>query len=397
MTKKLIRGLSLFLLAFIIFSAAIAGTYRIIIPSSLPCLSASDIPSYPLLYTSHGAEISEGAELDYKLYGIIPLKSVSVSQKENLKLYPGGMPFGVKFITEGVLIVGFCDVDSPSGKVNPSTKAGLKLNDVITKVNNMTISGAAELTHIIEQSGGQKVDISYTRGGKEYTTTLMPAYSSSENKYKTGIYVRDSGAGIGTVTFIVPESYAFAGLGHGICDAQTGELIPMQRGSVVDVTINGVVKGLVGTPGEVKGYFSSGKTGSLLGNTECGVYGIFAAKPKNIHCEPIPIGTRNEIQEGRAYIYCTLDSNCVSKYEIEIRNIDRSANGNKCFTVKICDPALLEKTGGIIQGMSGSPIIQNGKLVGAVTHVLINDPTTGYGIFIENMLNAAQMPMAKAS
>ena len=393
MTKKIFRGLSLLLLAFIIFSAALSGTYELIIPKAITCSADSDIPAYPLVSAyNEAADIEQYnnelvLNVDYRLYGIIPLKSVSVTKQEDLKLYPGGMPFGVKFVTEGVLVVGFCDVDSDKGSKNPAADTGLKINDLITKVNGVEITSAAELTQRVEESGGKTLKLTYIRDGGEHTTDLNPIYSVGECKYKTGMYVRDSGAGIGTVTFIVPESYSFAGLGHGICDSQTGKLIPMQRGSVVGVTISGVVKGLSGSPGEVKGYFSSGKVGSLLGNTECGVYGVFAAKPSGIHCDPLPVAKRNEVKEGKAHIYCTLDENSVSKYEIEICNINRDAKGNKCFTVKITDPALIEKTGGIIQGMSGSPIIQNGKIVGAVTHVLINDPATGYGIFIDNMLS----------
>ncbi len=388
MAKKFLKGCSLFLLAFIIFSAALTGAYELIIPDSVSASLQSGIPEYPLVSSCAAAHIEKNPEnIDYRLYGIIPLKSVSVNRDAPQMLYPGGMPFGVKFITEGVLVVGFCDVDSGNGIKNPSSEAGLRINDIITKIDGEPIMGAAELERIVGESGGRAVTLTYTRGDKEYTAKLTPAYSAAESKYKTGIYVRDSGAGIGTVTYILPESYAFAGLGHGICDAQSGKLIPMQRGSVVGVTISGVVKGLAGTPGEVKGYFSSGKTGTLLENTECGVYGVFAGKPAGIHCEPMPIGRKNELREGNAYIYCTLGTEGVSKYDIEICNINRDATGNKCFTVKVTDPALLEKTGGIIQGMSGSPIIQNGKIVGAVTHVLINDPTTGYGIFIENMLN----------
>ncbi|MBO5415160.1 MAG: SpoIVB peptidase [Clostridia bacterium] len=396
MAKNFFKSCSLFLLAFIMFSVTLTGAYELIIPDSVSCLAEADIPEYPLV-SSDSASATVSENIDYKLYGIIPLKSVSVSREKPQLLYPGGMPFGVKFITEGVLVVGFCDVDCESGTRNPSTEAGLRINDLITKIDGEAISGAAELSRIVEEGGGKTVTLTYMRADKEYTAKLTPAYSAAESKYKTGIYVRDSGAGIGTVTYIVPETYAFAGLGHGICDAQSGKLIPMQRGSVVGVTISGVVKGLAGSPGEVKGYFSSGKTGTLLENTECGVYGVFAGKPSGIHSEPLPVGKRDEVKEGKAYIYCTLDSGCVSKYDIEICNINRDARGNKCFTVRVTDPALLEKTGGIIQGMSGSPIIQNGKLVGAVTHVLINDPTTGYGIFIENMLNAANIPMAKAS
>ena len=393
MTKRIIRGISFFLLAFIIFSAALTGSYGLIAPGSVSCYAESAQPSYPLVAAYELSHIKEelSKQLSLKtsnsLYGIIPPNSLAVSKQQPLMLYPGGMPFGVKFITEGVLVVGFCDVDSSTGAKNPSSEAGIRINDIITKINGNTINGASELTRIVEESGGCAISISYLRDGKEHTAKLTPAYSVAENKYKTGIYVRDSGAGIGTVSFIVPESYAFAGLGHGICDAGTGKLIPMQRGSVVGVTISGVVKGLAGSPGEVKGYFSSGKTGSLLGNTECGVYGVFASKPANIHCEPLPVGYKNELKEGKAYIYSTLDENGVAKYDIEISDINYNSKGNKCFTVKITDPDLINKTGGIIQGMSGSPIIQDGKIVGAVTHVLINDPTTGYGIFIENMLN----------
>ena len=312
----------------------------------------------------------------------------SAKRQNEITLYPGGMPFGVKFITEGVLVVGFCDVKNQNSVSNPSLDAGLRQGDIILKIDGQNVNAASELLDIIEKSNGRALSLVCSRDGKEYTTCLTPAYSGEEGCYKSGIYVRDSGAGIGTVTFIVPESNEFAGLGHGICDSNTGELIPMQRGSVVNVTINGVIKGLPGSPGEVKGYFSSGKIGSLLGNTECGVYGVLASLPKNTPSSPLPICRRNELKEGNAHILCTLDEGAPCQYEIEIRDIKRDSTSNKCFTVKVTDKALIDKTGGIIQGMSGSPIIQNGKLVGAVTHVLINDSTCGYGIFIENMLNA---------
>ena len=302
----------------------------------------------------------------------------------------------MKFLTAGVLVVGFNEKITVGGK-NPAKAAGLKINDVILSVNGKEILGAAELNEAIEGSRGQPLKVRYSREGKEYECSLTPAYYEVEKRYSAGIYARDSGAGIGTVTFIVPESHEFGGLGHGICDGETGCLIPMQRGAVVGVKINGIVKGLSGTPGEVKGYFNSGKTGTLLSNTDCGVYGVLAELPREIHGEPVSIGTRNEIKDGKAYVYTMLDSNKVERYEIKISDIQRDATGNKCFSVKVTDSRLIAKTGGIVQGMSGSPIIQNGKLVGAVTHVLINDPTSGYGIFIENMLSAAQMPMAKAS
>ena len=324
-------------------------------------------------------------------------RTVDGSRYKGLKLYAGGIPFGVKFMTDGVLVTGFAEIPGDSGTRIPAKDAGLQVGDVILRAGGDKISSSVELSRAVEQSGGKSIEIVYVREGRECKTVLSPAYSADEAKYKSGIYVRDSGAGIGTVTYIMPETLEFGGLGHGICDGDTGRLIPMQRGSVVGVTINGVVKGIVGTPGEVKGYFSSGKTGSLFKNTDCGVFGAYAALPKNCNSNLYDIGLRNEVQNGKAHIICTLDEGGAQEYEIEISEIRLSSTSNKCFNVKVTDPKLIEKTGGIVQGMSGSPIIQNGKLIGAVTHVLINDPTTGYGIFIENMLAQAQMPMAKAS
>ena len=334
---------------------------------------------------------------DLNPFGIPVSASKTPTSYKNMKLYVGGMPFGVKFATDGLLIVGFSDIKNGDKTENPCRTAGLKINDVIVSINGKSVSSTEELTDRVAANGKSPLTVEYVRDGKTYKAVITPSYCSEEGKYKAGIFVRDSGAGIGTVTYIVPEDGSFAGLGHGICDGETGKLIPMSRGSVVGVEINGVVKGLSGSPGEVKGYFNSGKTGTLLRNTQCGVYGVFANSPASPISTPVSLGLRNEVKEGNATIYSTLNGTTPRAYEIKISDIKRDATGNKCFTVKVTDPALIEKTGGIIQGMSGSPIIQNGKLVGAVTHVLINDPTTGYGIFIENMLNAAQMPQARAS
>ena len=322
-------------------------------------------------------------------------------------VYVGGMPFGVKFYTEGILVVGFCDVDAAGqtggGHCNPARDAGIRMRDVIVGINGQTPVTAASLTQAVEASRGQPITLTVkrppsskdrgregsSRGATELTVSVTPVRSVTENRYKTGLWVRDSGAGIGTVTYILPETHAFAGLGHGICDGDTGELIPMQRGQVTDVTVSGVEKGKVGDPGAIKGYFAPGKTGTLLGNTDCGVYGVFAAHPSTA-VRRLPVGRREELKEGDATLLCTLDNGKIGEYRIRITSIDRTATGSKCFTVSVTDPALIEKTGGIVQGMSGSPICQNGKIVGAVTHVLISDPTAGYGIFIENMLR--QMP-----
>lgn len=299
----------------------------------------------------------------------------------------GGMPFGVKFYTEGVLVVGFCDVTRADGKTcNPARDAGLQVRDVITHLGGKPLSGAAELTAAVENSGGRPLTLTVKRPDGAGSTTLQvtPVRSAEEDRYKTGIWVRDSGAGIGTVTFILPGTQAFAGLGHGICDGDTGDLIPMQRGQVTNVTVSGIDKGVPGEPGAIKGYFEPGKTGTLVGNTDCGVFGILSKLPSERTL--LPLAERGEVKEGDAILRCTLDDGKLGEYRVRISAIDRNATGSKCFTVTVTDPTLLQKTGGIVQGMSGSPLVQNGKLIGAVTHVLINDPSTGYGIFVDNML-----------
>ena len=340
-------------------------------------------------------ENEKNATEDAVTAGVV-LDTPTAGTAEVTSVLLGGMPFGVKFFTEGVTVVGFGEVETAAGSVNPASRAGLRIKDVILSVDGKELSSAADLTERIEGSEGREMTLVCRRGGKSFSVKLTPVYSSAEGRYKTGIWVRDSGAGIGTVTFVLPEDGRFAGLGHGICDADTGELIAMRRGVVADVTISAVVRGAAGAPGELKGYFNAGKTGALVGNTACGVWGIFSEIPKDC-TETVAVGRREELTEGEAELLCTLDSNRIGRYRIEIKDIKRDCDGSKCFTVHVTDPALIERTGGIVQGMSGSPIIQNGKLVGAVTHVLINDPTTGYGIFIENMLNAVQMPMARAS
>ncbi len=303
-----------------------------------------------------------------------------------IELIPGGIPFGVKFTTEGVLIVGFCDIEQNGTKCNPAKEAGLRTRDILTHINDEAVTSAKDLTDKIASSEGRPLHVRYTRGGASHTATLKPV-ADAEGGYKTGLYVRDSGAGIGTVTFFVPNNLAFAGLGHGICDGDTGELMPLHRGSVTDVTISGVHRGVAGTPGELRGYFGTGKCGRLLGNTDCGVFGVYAALPEKLPKERVKIASREQIREGEASVLCTLSSNERKSYTVSISAIDRNAKGSKCFTVRVTDPALLEQTGGIVQGMSGSPILQDGKLVGAVTHVLIGNPAVGYGIFVENMLS----------
>ncbi len=326
---------------------------------------------------------------DAKLFGAIPLKRVDVSVYRDVNLIAGGVPFGVKLYTEGVVVLGVGEVQCDSGAVSPARDAGIMEKDVICAIDGSRVSTVEEIIAMMNAGDGRSVSVTVNREGSEMTFDITPVRSTEDGKYRAGLWIKDSTAGIGTVTYIDPDQARFAGLGHGICDGDTGELIPLTRGTIVNVAISGVVKGQPGLPGELKGYFSSGKIGTLLGNKECGVYGIFAELPAGVGTEAIPIALSSEIREGTAQLLCTIDGSGVCAYTVNISNIDHTGRNVKNFIVTVTDPALLERTGGIVQGMSGSPIIQDGKIVGAVTHVLINDPTKGYGIFIENMLDAA--------
>ncbi|MBE6702534.1 MAG: SpoIVB peptidase [Ruminococcaceae bacterium] len=312
--------------------------------------------------------------------------------KERPCLFVGGIPFGVRFVTDGVLVVGYCDVPCGGKPQNPAKAAGLCPGDCIYQVNGKEIKNAAELSAEITKNGQTGIEFSYRREGQERNAQLVPLPCDSDGKLRTGLFVRDSGAGIGTVTFVTDHN-TFGGLGHGICDGESGALIPLSRGSVMGVTIGGLSRGAVGSPGELKGHFSADRIGVLTQNTPCGVFGSFTDRPA-LPAGKLPIAYRNEVHDGAVTLWCTLDDNTPREYTAEISCVHHTAQGNKCFTIHVTDKELLAKTGGIIQGMSGSPIIQDGHLIGAVTHVLIGDPTTGYGIFIENMLSNMAVPLS---
>lgn len=387
------RALSI-IISFMLAVGAFFGFYGLLIPRTVSCFSDESIPSYlGASFESEGEEYSDGVvsfvKGQYKLFGTIPVRSVTVAKLEDVKVYVGGTPFGIKFCTKGASVIGFEDEST-----NPAYQAGLRLYDTITKVNGKEISSSSELASIVEK--GKEIELTYLRAGKEHKISFKPRYSEGEKKYTLGVWLKDSGAGIGTLTYVMSDG-SFGGLGHGICESETGELTPISSGSIMGVTINGLARGQRGVPGEIKGYFNSSNIGLLHKNTDVGVFGVISEIPECIKGKIYSLGLKDEIKEGKATIMCTLDDNVRKEYSVEIYGINRNAQGNKCFSVKVTDPELLSKTGGIVQGMSGSPIIQNGKLVGAVTHVLVNDPTSGYGIFIENMLSEMAIESKKAA
>lgn len=310
----------------------------------------------------------------------------TMAHPDRISLVPSGRAFGVKYFTKGALVVGITDIETAQGLISPARNAGLSVKDIITSIGGKEIKSAEEFQAAVAGCGGNGIQIKYTRDNQEKTATVTPVVDKKDNVYKIGLWVRDSTAGIGTITFIDPKNNQFGGLGHGICDSETGILLPLDRGIIVDVTITDVVMGKKNAPGELKGKFDRVRKGELSINSDVGVFGKFDQLPANLG-EAIPIAFKEELKTGKAYILTTLNGSEPQKFEIEIEKIYTDSGTTKNFMIKVTDPALLAKTGGIVQGMSGSPIIQNGKLVGAVTHVLVGDSTRGYGIHVENMVD----------
>ena len=305
-----------------------------------------------------------------------------ISNQSLEKAYLGGFPVGFKLYADGVVIVDTEPVDTENGMVDTAKKAGLKVGDIIKEINGNTVTSNNQVSNIIEQSNGAKISFKILREGNLFDVNFNTEYSVSEGKYKAGIWIRDSSAGIGTVTFCTREGY-FASLGHAVCDIDTNQVIPISQGETTPVSIVNYTKGKSGMAGELSGYLESEKTGNVFHNSELGVYGDFYTLPQTPLVE---IAESNTVKTGDATIFTTLENGKIEEFKIQITGINEKSTENKHLVLRVTDKALIEKTGGIIQGMSGSPIIQNGKLVGAVTHVFLNDPTGGYGIFAETML-----------
>ncbi len=300
------------------------------------------------------------------------------------EVLPGGNAVAVRLTSQGVIVLGFTD----ESKENPARTAGLKKADRILRIADREITCNEDLADALNRHGGNPVTVTYVRGEKEHETTLCPR-KNQEGNWQIGVLVKDSTAGIGTMTYILPDTGEYGCLGHGISDPDTDTLFCVSKGDLFPAEITNLRKGQCGSPGELQGTFCSPVLGNCTKNCECGLFGHLDATRLEGR-NTVPIALKQEVREGDAVIRCTVDGEGVREYAIEIVRIYRTFGGpTKNMLIRVTDPVLLEKTGGIVQGMSGSPILQNGKLVGAVTHVLINDPTAGYGIFIENMLQAA--------
>ena len=326
------------------------------------------------------------AEMTLSLFGL-PLKRVQVQISPEKRLIPGGQALGVAMRTRGVLIVGVSDV---AEGVSPAKKAGLQPGDVICSVDGQAVATSEQLSEIISQCAGKTVAVAYERRGEARTALLTPHRDDATGAVRLGAWVRDSTAGVGTLSFYDPDTGKYAALGHAITDGDTGSVLTVSEGQVLRADIVAVQKGQRGAPGELKGSFlREGETiGDIRRNSILGIYGTLAEPAANaLYPEGLPIGLRSGVHTGPATILSTVDGTGVKEYAIEITRVNpQSEPAPKSMVIRVTDERLLEKTGGIVQGMSGSPIIQDGRIIGAVTHVFVSDPTQGYGLYIDWML-----------
>ena len=325
----------------------------------------------------------------------LPIKKVDVNVLKNFKVIPGGQSIGVKLNTVGVLVVGHHQVTTMEGKVSPGEVAGIKVGDMITEINGKHIEQMTDVAPYVQEAGksGIPLNLVVNRENEKLTAKLQPMMDKDENTYKLGLYIRDSAAGIGTMTFYHPESKKYGALGHVISDMDTKKPIVVEDGEIVRSTVTSIEKGSNGDPGEKLARFSSDREviGDIKRNSPFGIFGELNKRIINgVLDKPMPVALSHQVKEGPAQILTVVNDDQVNLFNIEIvSTIPQKFPATKGMVIKVTDPKLLEKTGGIVQGMSGSPIIQDGKVIGAVTHVFVNDPTSGYGVHIEWMLNEA--------
>ncbi|MEG1581842.1 MAG: SpoIVB peptidase [Clostridia bacterium] len=307
------------------------------------------------------------------------------------KVYLGGIPLGFTMNSKGVIIVGISSVSTSGGEVDTTKGSNIKIGDIITHINNVEVNNAEKITEVVNsiKEDNLRANCIVIRNNKKHETTITPAKDSITSSYKLGLWIRDNAAGVGTLTFI-RENGDFGALGHPVCDIDTGTIMPVSEGSAFKCNIVGIQKGVKGRAGELKGMFlrNSNEIGSINKNCEYGIYGkINDEFIKSSNMKMIEVGNRNTVKAGKAQIFCTLEGREGNYYDIEIIKVNTQSSHNKrSMVIKITDKTLLEKSGGIVQGMSGSPIIQNNKVVGAVTHVFVGDPSKGFGIYIDWML-----------
>ncbi len=393
--KKAIRIIDgIFALCLIIiYSFIVFG--NIVLPDKIEAYSTKKI-EYKSVYSvennslyqvdyQNNSKVSP-VENDIKLLGIIPVKTTSIIQSKPKKVSVSGESFGIKLYTDGVIIVGIRDVETDKGKCNPAKEAGLEKGDIIIEINGKKVYSADSVTDILNDNNGKDYKITVKRNGNYKEFLLKPAYSSSQGCYKVGLWVRDSTAGVGTITYYDKSNNTVSALGHPITDVDTNEIMPILDGEAVRATVTKIYKSKAGEAGSLCCEFTNDIIGTLKKNCQSGIYGKYTCTLKNTY--EYEVASPNEIVRGPVQILCTIDSGKAKFYNAQISRISyRENKKGKNMVVKITDERLLEKTGGIVQGMSGSPIIQNGKLVGALTHVIVDSPEKGYAIFAQDMVD----------
>jgi stage IV sporulation protein B len=334
-------------------------------------------------------------ELKLKLFGKIPFKTVRLQVIPDLRVIPGGQTIGVKVKSAGIMVVGHHQVQiNGKSKISPGEDAKLRLGDLIIEINGQTCNDITKIAPFAETAGRNNAPLQLLvqRGKERFRTSLKPAYDQEDKAWRLGLYIRDSAAGVGTLTFYAPDQGVYGALGHVITDMDTQTPIVVGSGEILQSSVSSISKSQSGEPGEKIAHFLKGRTlGNVERNTPFGIFGQMKQMPEySYHSEPIPVAFAEEVEEGPAQILTVVNKQKVERFNIEIVHVTKqSSPATKGMVIKITDPKLLERTGGIVQGMSGSPIIQKGKLVGAVTHVFVNDPASGYGCFIEWMLQDA--------
>lgn len=381
-----------------IFIFSLIGFGDLCLPDRISTYSSKNI-SYKNIYTVDMGNNSQvdfqnntrvsPSESEIKILGIIPVKTTKVLQETEKRVYVSGESFGIKLYTDGVIVVGTKDVETANGKCNPAKEAGLEKGDIIISINNVKMTDSSQVEETFNDNNGKDYKIVVKRNGNYKNFTLKPVYSQSEGKYKVGVWVRDSTAGIGTVTFYNSENNSIGALGHPITDVDTNEIMPILNGEAVKANVTKIYKSTDGEAGSLCCDFTNNVIGSLSVNSICGIYGKYECSlvGKRLY----KVAASQEVEKGSAQLLCTVDEKGPQLYDVEITRVSyRENNDEKNMVVRVTDKNLIEKTGGIVQGMSGSPIVQNGKLVGALTHVIVDNPEKGYAIFAEKMVEKSK-------
>lgn len=343
----------------------------------------------PLISYDDTVEVSQNGsyQIRCKWLGVLPLKTIKVHTVEKQEVLVSGSPVGIYMETKGVLVIDSGEITDREGIRRTPAEHIIQSGDYICEIDGKVLTGKRQLMQLVRENQGEPMELQVIRHQETIKLEMTPV-ETEDGSYKLGIWVRDNIQGIGTLTYVEPDG-TFGALGHGISDTDTGERLEISDGDLYRADILSIRKGTAGTPGELRGvinYREENRIGTICGNSQYGIRGQMEPGKYTESMKKIPTGLKQEIQTGKAEIRCDIGDG-IREYQCEILEIDSNARDtNKCFVLRITDDGLLSRTGGIVQGMSGSPVLQNGKLIGAITHVFVNDPTKGYGIFIENMM-----------